>query len=150
MPTASVASTAAPVELVCACANLRRAARALSRVYEEHLAAVDLSSTQMTLLMALSRKGPLPLSDLAAFLEMDRTSLYRALRPLETRGLVATHATDGRTKAADLTAKGRRHFERALPHWEAAQRKFLEAYGSTAWKSLHEGLTMVVRVTGDI
>jgi DNA-binding MarR family transcriptional regulator len=136
-----------PVELVCACANLRRAARALSRVYEEHLAAVDLSSTQMTVLMALKRGGPLPLSDLAGFLAMDRTSLYRALRPLEQRGLVETRATDGRTKAADLTAKGRRHFERALPHWEAAQRKFVGAYGAAAWKTLHEGLTRVVRVT---
>jgi DNA-binding MarR family transcriptional regulator len=136
------------VELACACADVRRAARALSRVYEEALAAVDLSSTQMTLLMYLGRRGPTPLTELATSLEMDRTSLYRALRPLERRELVRVRATaDRRAKEVLLTVDGQRHLARAMPHWEKAQKAFLDAFGAAAWERIHHGLSRVVSVT---
>jgi DNA-binding MarR family transcriptional regulator len=137
-----------PATLVCACANVRRAARALSRLYEEALAAVDLSSTQMTVIMFLGRRGPLPLSDLADALAMDRTSLYRALRPLDRRELVRVRATaDRRAKEVLLTVDGERHLARAMPHWQRAQDQFIESFGSTAWDRLQRGLTRVVAVT---
>jgi DNA-binding MarR family transcriptional regulator len=146
--TADEGKDSAPPELVCACANLRRAARALSRLYEDALAPVDLSSTQMTVLMFLRRRGPQPLSELAASLAMDRTSLYRALRPLERRELVRVRATaDRRAKEVLLTKDGERHLERAIPHWEEAQRKFLDGFGAAAWDGLRRGLTRVVTVT---
>jgi DNA-binding MarR family transcriptional regulator len=149
-PRATTTSPA-PAELVCACANLRRAARAVSRLYEEALAPVDLSSTQMTVLMYLGRRGPLPLSDLAANLAMDRTSLYRALRPLERRELVRVRATaDRRAKEVLLTVDGERHLARAMPHWQSAQEKFIEAFGSPAWDRMHHALTRVVTVTRDL
>ena len=135
-------------ELVCACANLRRAARALSRSYEDALAAVDLSSTQMTVLMFLGRQGPRALMQVADALEMDRTSLYRALRPLERRDLVRIRATaDRRSKEVLLTVDGQRHLARALPHWKKAQDRFLASFGTSAWKELHGGLNKVVAVT---
>jgi DNA-binding MarR family transcriptional regulator len=135
-------------ELVCACANLRRASRAVSRVYEEHLAAVDLSATQMTVLMVLGRMGPRPLSALAGILAMDRTSLYRALRPLEKRDLVRIRPTaDDRAKEVLLTVTGERHLAKAMPHWEAAQEKFVEAFGRTEWKHVQRALARVVTVS---
>jgi DNA-binding MarR family transcriptional regulator len=141
------ADTAVP-ELVCACADLRRAARAVSRVYEEALAAVDLSSTQMTVLMFLGRSGPIPLSDLAGALVMDRTSLYRALRPLERRELVRIRATaDRRSKEVLLTVDGERHLARAMPHWQRAQKAFVGALGEGAWERLQKGLARAVAIT---
>jgi DNA-binding MarR family transcriptional regulator len=134
--------------LVCACANLRRAARALSRLYEEALAPVDLSSTQMTVIMFLGRRGPMPLSDLADALAMDRTSLYRALRPLDRRELVRIRATaDRRAKEVLLTVDGERYLARAMPHWQRAQDQFIERFGRAAWERLHRSLTRVVAVT---
>jgi DNA-binding MarR family transcriptional regulator len=138
-------------QLVCACANLRRASRALSRHYEACLAAVDLSSTQMTVVMVLGRRGPTALSALAAMLGMDRTSLYRALAPLEKRDLVRIRATtDNRSKEALLTTAGEKHLARAMPHWERAQRTFVDAFGRDAWHRIQEALTRVVRVSGDL
>jgi DNA-binding MarR family transcriptional regulator len=123
----------------------------LSRLYEDALAALDLSSTQMTVLMYLGRRGPLPLSDLAASLAMDRTSLYRALRPLERRELVRVRATaDRRAKEVLLTVDGERHLARAMPHWQRAQDKFVEAFGPSAWDRLRQALTRVVAVTRDL
>lgn len=137
-----------PAPLVCACANLRRAARALSRLYEDALAPVDLSSTQMTVIMFLGRRGPMPLSDLADALAMDRTSLYRALRPLDRRELVRIRATaDRRAKEVLLTVDGERHLARAMPHWQRAQDQFIERFGRAAWDRLHGSLTRVVAVT---
>jgi DNA-binding MarR family transcriptional regulator len=142
------ATSAEPLELACACASIRRAARALSRLYEDALAAVDLSSTQMTVLMFLGRSGPIALSDLADALAMDRTSLYRALRPLDRRELVRIRATaDRRAKETLLTVDGERHLARAMPHWQKAQTRFIESFGASAWDQLHRGLTRVVAVT---
>ena len=137
-----------PMELVCACANFRRASRAISRMYEEKLAAVDLSSTQMTVLMILGKGGPRALSDLADALAMDRTSLYRALRPLEKRALVRVRpGSDNRAKEALLTKEGERHFEKALPHWKRAQEAFVAAFGKKEWLDVQRALTRVVTVS---
>jgi DNA-binding MarR family transcriptional regulator len=150
-PAAHDRDLAAPAPLVCACANLRRAARALSRLYEDSLAPVDLSSTQMTVLMSLGRRGPMPLSELAAALAMDRTSLYRALRPLERRELVRVRATaDRRAKEVLLTVDGERHLERAMPHWQRAQKKFVATLGRSAWDRLQRDLTRVVTVSAEL
>jgi DNA-binding MarR family transcriptional regulator len=140
-----------PVALVCACANLRRATRAVSRLYEECLAPVDLSSTQMTLVMFLSRSGPTLLTELAGALAMDRTSLYRALRPLEKRLLVRVRGTaDRRAKEAILTKDGERLLASAMPHWQRAQKKFLDAFGAAAWEKVQDALTRAVAVTDRI
>jgi DNA-binding MarR family transcriptional regulator len=147
----STTDPAVPAEFLCACANLRRAARALSRVYEDALAAVDLSSTQMTVLMFLGHRGPTPLSELAGILAMDRTSLYRALRPLERRGLVRVRATaERRAKEVLLTRDGEQHLESARPHWRRAQDAFVRAFGPTAWDGLRHDLTRVVAVARDL
>ena len=63
---------------------------------------------------------------------MDRTSLYRALRPLERRELVRIRATaDRRAKEVLLTVDGERHLARAMPHWQRAQDRFIESFGSS-------------------
>ncbi len=137
------------MDLVCACANLRRASRAISRMYEAELAAVDLSTTQMTVLMILGKGGPRALSDLAGALAMDRTSLYRALRPLERRELVRVRpGSDNRAKEALLTKEGERHFAKALPCWQRAQQAFLDAFGKEEWLRMQRALTRVVAVSG--
>jgi DNA-binding MarR family transcriptional regulator len=151
MSEAKEIASSGPVELVCACANLRRAARALSRVYEDALAPVDLSSTQMTLIMFLGRRGPTLLTALASALAMDRTSLYRALRPLERRELVRVRATaDRRAKEVLLTVDGERHLAKAMPHWQRAQKTFLDAFGAPAWERLRQGLAHVVSVADQV
>jgi DNA-binding MarR family transcriptional regulator len=101
----------------------------------------------MTVLMFLGRRGPQPLSDLAGALAMDRTSLYRALRPLENRDLVKLRATgDRRAKEVLLTITGERHLQRAMPHWRRAQERFVQSFGASAWDALRDRLTDVVAV----
>ena len=106
----------------CACGRLRRAARALTQLYDDAMAPAGLRVTQYSLLSTLECEGPLRISDLAARQLLDRTALSRNLDPLIDRGLVAvTPGRDARTREAAVTAKGRTALRRAEPYWRHAQ-----------------------------
>jgi DNA-binding MarR family transcriptional regulator len=128
----STTTRALPADLPCACTTLRKASRAVARLYEGHLAEAGLSATQFAILRALERRGTTNLRPLADELVMDRTSLYRAIAPLERDGLVATGAdgSDARARRASLTEAGRARIAEALPHWRAAQHTFIEGFGA--------------------
>src|SRR5512143_712387 len=76
------------VDVNCADANLRRATRAVTRLYDQILAPSGLLTTQFTLLVACAVAGPAPISNLADALAMDRTTLARNLKLVERRGYV--------------------------------------------------------------
>ena len=89
---------------VCAAGTLRRATRSITRAYDRCLAAVGLTTTQFSILRAIERhRGPVALSELADEQVFERTSLYRALEPLERDGLVTIGAGKGRAKSVALT-----------------------------------------------
>jgi DNA-binding MarR family transcriptional regulator len=135
----------------CACTTLRKAARALSRVYEGALEQGGVTATQFAILRELEREGGVPLSRLAEQLVMDRTSLYRAIRPLIVSGAVAVDpAAAGRTKLASLTPAGAAAIARALPCWESAQAAFLAAYGADEWQALAKTLLAVVATAAEL
>jgi hypothetical protein len=79
-----LAQALAAIDLPCACTTLRKAARAISRIYDEALAGAGINVTQLAILRAIGRAGDdgAPLSRLAENLVMDNTSLYRGLGPL--------------------------------------------------------------------
>ncbi len=132
----------------CACLNFRMAARALTQMYDAHLAPSGIKSTQFSILSAIGLKGPLPLSRLAELLVMDRTTLTRNLKPLERGNLIAMSrgATDRRRREAVLTAEGRRLMERAYPLWQRAQQNFVSGFGRERWRELRAVLGSVVEL----
>ena len=77
-----------PFETPCACSTLRRATRALTAMYDAALAPSGLRITQLSVLSALARLGPLPVTRLAAEVALDRSTMGRNLDPLERRGLI--------------------------------------------------------------
>lgn len=135
----------ARVAAECACGGLRRASRAISRLYEAALAPLDLTATQFSILVAVRLRGPVPLSRLAEALVLDRTSLYRAVKPLvRRRCLRIGQGRTRRERTAALTEAGRRLLAQALPVWEATQARFVRALGPQAWTALTSGLRQVV------
>ena len=108
--------------LDCLCGNLRMAARAVSSVYDRHLAAAGIQSSQMAVLWAVSSADGATVKELAARLAMHETSLIRNLRILEREGWVALEVgTDRRQRIASLTPAGRALFAKALREWKKAQ-----------------------------
>ena len=130
MPPSSSASA-------CACGRLRRAARALTQLYDDAMAPAGLRVTQFSLLRTLERDGALRITDLAARQLLDRTALSRNLDPLVERGLVAVAAgKDARTREVALTPKGAAALRRAEPLWKHAQEDVARRVGKSRLETL--------------
>jgi DNA-binding MarR family transcriptional regulator len=129
----------------CACFNLRKAARAVTQIYEAALAPTGIHATQFSVLVALAVADGAPLSRVADGLVMDRTTLTRNLRPLERRGWVRIEAgEDRRERNLSLTRSGRAALERALPLWQQAQARLHEQLGDARWTRLRADLQALV------
>jgi len=106
----------------CVCGNLRMAARAVSSVYDRHLAASGVQASQMAVLWAVSNAQGMTVKELAARIAMHETTLIRNLRVLERQGWVALDVgADRRQRIPSLTKAGRSVFGKALVGWEKAQ-----------------------------
>jgi DNA-binding MarR family transcriptional regulator len=130
--------------LDCACASLRRAARAVTQRYDAALKGSGLKVTQFTLLQALSLLGASPQSALVKFLAIDATTLSRTLRPLALRGWIRViDGADARETRWQLTSEGRRKVQRTRPAWERAQQDLRARLGTKTWTLLMEELATV-------
>ena len=117
---------------VCHCFAVRQAGRWISQLYDQHLAACGLRSTQYAILAQLERIGPASIAALAEAMVMDRTTITRNVTPLERDGLleIAASATDRRRKELRLTTQGRQALAAARPHWRRAQQAFEKHFGA--------------------
>ncbi|WP_245474815.1 MarR family transcriptional regulator [Bradyrhizobium sp. Leo121] len=103
---------------------------------------IGITSGQFTILSALKRNEPVRISDMADLLGMDRTTLTRNLKPLETMKLVAIQpdARDRRIRSLTLTAKGRVLLKQAVPLWRKAQKESNRRIGANRWDELRPTL----------
>jgi DNA-binding MarR family transcriptional regulator len=140
-PSQSLDSTA------CNCLALRQAARHVTQIYDSYLASEGLRTTQYSILSKLNRLGPLSINELAKSMVMDRTTLGRAIRPLERdRLLMIGEGEDGRTRSLRLTAKGEARLKAAAPKWREAQKEFETTFGARDAAQLRDVLQRVVSV----
>lgn len=128
----------------CACLHVRMAARAVTRVFDDALQAAGLRSTQFVLLAALRANGQIALPRLARALSMDRSSLTRALRPMQAAGWVLVEqGRTGRASHARLSASGEALTARALPMWEEAQARLVAQIAPASWDAIRSELVNV-------
>lgn len=133
------------IAMNCACFNVRKAARAVTQLYDNILKPTGLRGTQFTLLVALSIRGNIGISQLAEVLVMERTTLTRNLKPLEKQGLIdISEGSDRRTRTVRLTAEGREKIKETTPYWEQAQEIITEGLGSSDMKDM---LSRISKVT---
>lgn len=106
----------------CICIAVRKASRRLTSRYDEALAPVGINLAQFSLLRNIRRHGPVSLTRLGEFTELDRSTLGRNVRVLERMGLCApAAAADKREAAIVLTAEGQRLLAAAEPLWATTQ-----------------------------
>jgi DNA-binding MarR family transcriptional regulator len=129
----------------CACHRVRIAARAVTRAYDEALRPVGLRATQLSVLVAAAADDALSITALAKFMGMDRSTLTRNLRPLESEGLIAV-GLEGwrRSRALEITAKGRSRMHEALPLWRKAQQTLRRKLGDKTWDVIHNNLDHLI------
>ena len=123
--------------LNCSCFALRKAARAVTQMYDQALKPSGLRATQLSLLFTAERAGAVSTGELAEQLVMDRTTLTRNLKPLLDRGLLKrVVGADRRRRPIAITAKGRAALARALPYWREAQARMTGRLGRARWGRL--------------
>ena len=112
-------ATTLHVRDTCLCFAVRRAARALSRRFDEAFRPLGITNGQFSLMMSLNRPDSPRMSDIADFLAMDRTTLTAALKPLEKSGFISVRPEDRdrRNRRLSLTDAGREILARAVPIW---------------------------------
>jgi DNA-binding MarR family transcriptional regulator len=127
---------------------MRQASRQITQLYDQHFAATGLRVTQYAVLRVIKRCELLTMQRLAEEIVMDRTTLSRALRPLERDGLVQVVAgRDARTRMLSLTQAGLDLLDRLMPTWNRAQAEFETRFGAAETQDLREMLSRVVSQT---
>ena len=126
----------------CNCFALRQAARHVTKLYERHLAPADLTSAQFSILGALGEAGEMTMAELANALVMDRTTLLRAIQPLQRDEFLTSRSSDDdpRLLVISLTSAGERKLKQAFPLWEKAQEEFETEIGSREAAQLRRSL----------
>jgi DNA-binding MarR family transcriptional regulator len=126
--------------LGCTCFKLRKLARAMSRLYDHHLAGVGLKTTQYSVL-ANAARAPLPVAELAELLGLERTTLTRNLKPLAEAGwLELKPGADSRQRIVTITDAGRDKVKQAYVVWRRAQTEFETLMGRESVRALHQQL----------
>ena len=126
--------------LGCTCFKLRKLTRAMSRLYDQHMATVGLKTTQYSVL-ANAARAALPVAELADVLGLERTTLTRNLKPLLDAGWVELKSgADGRQRIVTITGAGRAMLKQAYVAWRRAQTEFETLMGRDAVRALHRQL----------
>ena len=124
----------------CTCFELRKLTRTVTRLYDQHLAKTGLKTTQYSLLMHV-KHAPMPVTQLAAAMGIERTTLTRNLKPLLDAGWITLETgADPRQRIATITVDGRDKVRSGRVAWRAAQDALEQALGKEAVAGLHAGV----------
>lgn len=117
----------------------------MTQLYDRHLAPTGLRATQYSVLRALAHNQPITMQGLADRMVMDRTTLSRALNPLQRDGLVEVEpGRDARTRQLTLTTAGHALLDEVEPVWNRAQADFEARYGAAETQDLRGMLARAV------
>ncbi len=105
----------------CYALQARRTANQVARTYNQALAHLSLEVAQFSTLCVIAAEQALSVSDMAAQLGVERSTLVRNLKILERDDLIRQAGRDGRRIVYRITAKGSRLLNKALPVWHQVQ-----------------------------
>jgi DNA-binding MarR family transcriptional regulator len=123
----------------CHCILLRKATRKVSSYYDEALAPIGVNIGQFSLLRNINRLQPISLTELAAKVELDRSTVGRNAKVLERMGLVGFgHGEDQREALLSLTPEGHALLKQGAPLWDSVQDDIAARLGEEKTRQLQE------------
>jgi len=136
---------------LCNCFAARQAARHLTRFYERELAEADLTSAQFSILVLLDENEDMSMHALADRMNMDRTTLLRAVKPMLRDGLLTSRRQsvglgDPRSHVLNNSSAGSKRLKLALGLWAVAQRKLEAEIGTARAARLRDDLHALGRM----
>ena len=132
MVRSEVAAIVEQISSECLLGHWRKASRMLTGFYETEMRSFGLKSSQLSLLVAVAKAGPVRRVDLSKRLRLDPSTLTRNLQVMLKQGWVEETADDHDQRSAHLqiTVKGRSLLESIAPAWKRAQAKAKQLLGS--------------------
>lgn len=135
----------------CVCFNLRKAARAVTVLYDSALVVSGLSAPQLTILIATAKTQPVSIGNLARRLLTDPTTLSRNLALLSRGRLVRVSPRSSmRCRLVSLTLKGHAALVRNMRQWRRIQAQFVGAFGEQRWQEMKRSLDELASIAGHL
>lgn len=123
----------------CLAVRVRLIARTVSSLYDEAVAAHDVTIAQLNMLAALGEVGPCAPRKLGEVLQLERSTVSRNLDLLMAKGLVEAVSSDAKgVREVALSQKGHLKIAAVLPDWRAAQTQACEVLGAEGVQALRD------------
>src|SRR5881227_4154344 len=114
----------------CVAVRLRMLNRVITNIYDNALRSLDLKVSQMNILVAAAKMGTARPLEICEYLHLDVSTLSRNVERMKARGwLEVVPDEDGRSQPFQLTPRGRKLLEKAVPGWSEAQQRVKEVLG---------------------
>lgn len=133
MSNKSAQAVADEIASECVMTRWRMTNRVLAAVYDEELRPFGLKSSQLSLLVAVTKAGPVRRIELGRLLSLDPSTLTRNLAVMLKHRWIEEVPDDGDQRGSPLaiTATGRKLLERIAPAWRRAQDRAKKMLGSS-------------------
>jgi DNA-binding MarR family transcriptional regulator len=117
--------------------------RRLTGIYDAEMRSFGLKSSQLSLLVAVGKAGPVRRTDLGKRLHLDPSTLTRNLQVMLKRGWIEEipDDLDQRSARLKITGRGRKLLQSIAPAWKRAQARAKEMLGN-------EGAALVLGLRG--
>jgi DNA-binding MarR family transcriptional regulator len=115
----------------CVMTRWRMTNRVLSAIYDDELRPLGVKSGQLSLLVAVTKAGPVRRIELGRLLSLDPSTLTRNLALMVKHGWIEEVPDDGDQRGAPLqiTDTGRKLLETLAPAWRRAQARAKKMLG---------------------
>ncbi len=131
----------------CIAVRLRMLNRVVTNIYDEALRPLGVKVSQMNILVATAKLGPVRPAEMCEQLHLDVSTLSRNVERMKARGWIEiVPDEDGRAQPFQLTPEGKSLLQKALPAWTQAQEKAKTLLGQRFVDGLNRA-TMRVRET---
>ncbi len=135
----------------CACFNARRAARAITDLYDSALEPSGLRMTQAAILVAVKARGSTTIKNLAADLGLDASTMTRTLAPLFDLDLLASRpGADRRARELELTPAGESKLAECYGLWKGVQEDLEQRLGTDRFERMIADMTAVTEELRDV
>ena len=119
----NIQQVAAAIAKDCLAMRVRYLNRSLTSIYDDAFRPLGITASQVNLLVAMIKRGPLSPGQLGNLLNIEKSTLSRNLERMRKAGWIEiTPPSSGRTHAIEVNPEGKKLLFEVLPRWEEAQK----------------------------
>jgi len=132
------------ISRTCIAVRLRLLNRVVTNFYDDALRPLGLKVSQLNILIVTARLGLARPAQVCEILQLDTSTLSRNVERMRAHGwLEVVPEKDARAQPFRLTTQAKRLIDRAVPAWEAAQRRSAELLGD-------EGVALLAKTSKNL